>query len=163
VTYSDKIGNYEFAMQPGVPEPAQADATATGDKDQSKTGADTGNGNGNGTKDGGGSGKPTLHLPKKDAPKANLPAVVKNAGDKAPPNLLQKYAVQALAKSFYDAEEKADEVMHYLTDVLTVDVLYEVLTHKEPYSFSVMVMASLEQLELLKLKLPYVVYRKQGS
>jgi ATP-dependent Clp protease ATP-binding subunit ClpB len=163
VTYSDKIGNYEFAMQPGVPEPAKTDATATGDKDQSKTGADngTGNANGNGTKDG--SGKPTLHLPKKDTPKTNLPAVVKNAGDTVPPNHLQKYAVQALAKSFYDAEEKADEVMHYLTDVLTVDVLYEVLTHKEPYSFSVMVMASLEQLELLKLKLPYVVYRKQGS
>lgn len=164
VTYSEKIGNYEFAMQPGVPEPAKTDATATGDKDQSKTGAGTenGTGNGSGTKDGG-SGKPTLHLPKKDAPKTNLPAVVKNTGEKVPPNLLQKYAVQALAKSFYDAEEKADEVMHYLTDVLTVDVLYEVLTHKEPYSFSVMVMASLEQLELLKLKLPYVVYRKQGS
>lgn len=152
VSYSEKIGNYEFAVLPGPPE-------AVKPAEEAKRGNETA-----GSEKDGKDKATTLTLPKKDKdPKSNLPALLKPPADDVAGNILQKYAVQTQTKTFSEIEDRADEMLHYLTDVLAVDVLYELLTHKEPYSFHVVCMASREQLELLKLKLPYVSFKKHGS
>lgn len=156
ITYSEKIGNYEFSMEPPPPD-FKPDVAAEDGNENTDNSKDDKSGSQSGEK------PTTLHLPGKAQPPA-LPAPGKGKDSKAvPPNVMQKFAVQVHTKSFYDAETKAEELIHYLTDVLTVDLIYEVRTHKEPYSFSAVCMISQEQLDLLKLKLPYVVYRKLNS
>ena len=84
--------------------------------------------------------------PKGD-PKKPVAALFQPLQDGSRDRGLDRYLIQAKANNFNDTEDRGEEIMNYVLEVLDLDVVYEYTSHTAPYRFDVVVFATEAQME----------------
>jgi hypothetical protein len=76
---------------------------------------------------------------------------------------LDRYLIQTQAKSLNEVDDRGEEIMNYVLEILDLDIEYEATTHRAPYRFDLMVWASEAQMKMLKKLMPFITYSKRGE
>jgi hypothetical protein len=76
---------------------------------------------------------------------------------------LDRYLIQTQAKSLSEVDDRGEEILKYVLEVLDLDIEYEATTHRAPYRFDLMVWGSEEQMKMLKKLMPFITYSKRGE
>lgn len=146
VSYNDVAGRYDYTMVPGAP---IAEADPEPGEVVVETRARTPRASSVGPKKG------QLLLP---APK--VPALLAPPVDKGG---LSRYLVQAKADTLEAIDDLGEEILHYVLDVLDLDVESETTTHRAPHRFDVIVFGTEAQMKTLQKLMPYIVYARRGE
>jgi hypothetical protein len=160
VSYNAQLERFDFSMLPGTAAEVKAQ------EEEAAKAAQTAD-----TKDGAKPKEPLLlegpkgptknpKDPKGDPKKA---ALFQPLSEGSRSRGLDRFLIQAQAKSLNEVDDRGQEIMDYVLEILDLDIEYEATTHRAPYRFDLVVWGSEAQMKMLKKLMPFITYSKRGE
>lgn len=162
VSYNAHLERFDFGMVPGTAAEVKAQEEEAAKAAKAAQPTDT--------KDGAKPKAPLLLEAPKDSKTPKDPkgdpkkaALFQPLSESSRSRGLDRYLIQTQAKSLNEVDDRGEEIMNYVLEILDLDIEYEATTHRAPYRFDLMVWGSEEQMKMLKKLIPFITYSKRGE